>query len=60
METVAYNFHDESGASVGAFKLNAGKMLQIYSILFLLVCCFDFSFLLLCDDKFLSSKSEFS
>jgi len=25
METQAYNFHDESGTSVGAFRLNAGK-----------------------------------
>ena len=25
METVAYNFHDEDGTSVGSFKLNAGE-----------------------------------
>ena len=30
METTAYNFHDESGASVGAFKLNAGNKLFLH------------------------------
>ena len=29
METVAYNFHDEKGDSVGQFKLHAGQFCSV-------------------------------